>query len=166
MIKILFICHGNVCRSTMAEFVMKDMLKKAGLSKAVEAESAATTSEEVYRGVGNPIYPATLRELKAHGIGTPDNELGVSGKRARKMLPSDYEKFDYLIGMDGENLRDMLAMYRRDPEGKISLLLDFTAAPGEIADPWYTRDFKTTWQQVEAGCRALLTKIEESMGKS
>lgn len=148
MIKILFVCLGNICRSPMAEFVMRDMVKKAGRSEEFHIESAATSTEEV----GNPVYPPAKAMLKQHGI-------DCMGKTARQMKKSDYDKFDLIIGMDSSNLRNMQRICGGDPEGKMSLLLEHTNRPGDVADPWYTRDFSATWRDVNDGCRALLEKL-------
>lgn len=137
MIKILFICHGNICRSPMAEFVMKDMVRKAGLENQFHIASAATSGEEL----GNPVYPPARRKLAEHGI-------DCSGKTARRLRKSDYTQYDLLIGMDQANLRNMHRMCGGDPEGKLHLLLDFTNRPGNVADPWYTGDFEATWRDV------------------
>ncbi len=147
MLKILFVCHGNICRSPMAEFIMKDMVEKAGLSGSFHIESAATSSEEL----GNPVYPAARKELASHG-------LDPSGKRARRISRGDYDDFDLLIGMDSWNLKNMERAFSGDPRHKLYLLLDFTDKPGEIDDPWYTRDFGLCYRQIEAGCRGLLKK--------
>ena len=148
MIKILFLCHGNICRSPMAEFVMKDLVKKAGLEHEFSIASAATSTEEI----GNPVYPPARRKLSEHGI-------SCAGKTARQLRKADYEHYDYLVGMDSANFRNMQRICGGDPEGKISLLLDYTDHPGSVADPWYTGDFEATWQDVLAGCRGLLAKI-------
>ena len=145
MTRILFVCHGNICRSPMAEFVMKGMVEKAGLSKQIHVASAATTTEEI----GNPVYPPARRKLAEHGI-------GCEGKTARQMRYPDYERYNLLIGMDQENLYDMRRICLGDPESKIHLLMDYTDRPGDVADPWYTRDFEATWRDVEEGCRGLL----------
>lgn len=145
MIKILFVCHGNICRSPMAEFVMKDLVARTGLSAKFEIASAATSTEEI----GNPVYPPARRELAAHGI-------ACSGKTARRIRASDYADYDLLIGMDYANLRNMQRFFGEDSKGKLHLLLDYTARPGEVADPWYTGDFTATWNDVNAGCRGLL----------
>lgn len=150
MIRILFVCLGNICRSPMAEFVLKDMVKKAGLSSGFHIESAAVSAEEL----GNPVYPPARRELAAHGI-------SCQGKTARLMTRADYDRFDLLVCMDSANLRRMERICGGDPQGKMSRLLDHTAYPGDVADPWYTGDFSRTWQDVEAGCRALLEKLCE-----
>ncbi len=152
MIKILFICHGNICRSPMAEFVLRDMVKKAGCIADYEIASAATSSEEL----GNPVYPPAKKKLREHGIGTPENDLGVSTKRARRITDADYAQYDYLIGMDDANIRNMKKKYRNDPEGKIYTLMEFTDRPGSVADPWYTGDFEATWRDVSEGCKGLL----------
>ena len=148
MIRILFLCHGNICISPMAELFLKNLVKKAGLEQRFQFESAATSTEEI----GNPVYPPARRKLSEHGI-------DCSGKRARQLLKSDYEKYDLLIGMDHANLRNMQRICGGDPDGKMHLLMDFTNRPGEVADPWYTGDFDTTWRDVEEGCQGLLQKI-------
>lgn len=153
MIKILFICHGNICRSPMAEFVMKDMVKKVGLEHRFEIASAATSSEEIWGGRGNPVYPPARRKLMEHGI-------DPGGKRARKTTPEDYAYYDYLIGMDNANIRNMTRIYGGDPEGKVQLLLDWCGRYGqEVADPWYTDDFDATWKDVTEGCAGLLDAL-------
>ena len=148
MIKILFICHGNICRSPMAEFVMKDLVEKAGLEARFYIESAAVSAEEL----GNPVYPPARRELAAHGI-------SCDGKTARQMSRADYDRFDLLVCMDTSNLRRMERICGGDPKGKLSRLLDHTDQSGDVADPWYTGDFTATWQDVWAGCTALLEKF-------
>ena len=148
MIKILFVCHGNICRSPMAEFVMKDMVKKAGLADQFEIASAATSTEEI----GNGVYPPARRKLAQHG-------LRCDGKRARQMTRSDYQKYDLLIGMDTWNIRNMLRICGGDREGKIRMLLDYTGHSRSVADPWYTGDFDETWDDVNEGCRALLKAL-------
>ena len=148
MIKILFVCHGNICRSPMAEFVMKDLVRKARLTDKFYIESAAVSAEEL----GNPVYPPAKRELAAHGI-------SCEGKTARQMTRADYDRFDFLVCMDLSNLRRMERICGGDPAGKMSRLLDHTNRPGEVADPWYTGDFSATWQDVLDGCTAILTKF-------
>ena len=149
MIKILFVCHGSICRSPMAEFVMKDLVNKAGAADQFEIASAATSTEEIWNGVGNPVYPPAREKLAEHGI-------GCAGKRARQMTRADYAYYDLLIGMDTMNLRNMKRIAGGDPEGKIHLLLEYAGRADSVADPWYTRDFEATWQDVLEGCRALL----------
>ena len=148
MIKILFVCHGNICRSPMAEFVMKDMVNKAGLSDQFEIASAATSTEEI----GNPVYPPARRKLAQHG-------LRCDGKRARQMTRADYQNYDLLIGMDNWNIRNMTRICGGDRQGKIHMLLDYTGRPRSVADPWYTGDFDATWNDVTEGCRALLEQL-------
>ena len=148
--KILFVCHGNICRSPMAEFVMKDLVKKQGLKARFEIASAATSTEEL----GNPVYPPARRKLAEHGI-------GCAGHAARQLRWEDYGCYDYLIGMDSANLRNMRRICGGDPQGKLCLLMDFTARPGDVADPWYTGDFESTWRDVLEGCRGLLARLTE-----
>lgn len=170
MIKVLFICHGNICCSPMAEFVMKDLVRKAGLTSQFQITSAATSREEI----GNPVYPPARRKLAEHGISCSDHA-------ARQLTNSDYEEYDLLIGMDKANLRDMYriisaprALLRSvalrngacgrscggDFADKVHLLMDFTDYPGDVADPWYTDDFETTWRDVLAGCQWLLNELD------
>ena len=152
MTNILFICHGNICRSPMAEFVMKDLVEKAGLGERLYIESAATSREEI----GNPVYPPARRKLAEHGI-------GCEGHAARQITARDYQDFDLLIAMDSANLRNMRRFYGGDPAGKIHMLLDYAGRPGEeVADPWYTGDFQATWQDVSAGCAGLLKQLTEN----
>ena len=148
MTRILFVCHGNICRSPMAEFVMKDLVQKAGLADQFYIESAATSTEEI----GSEVYPPAKRKLAEHGI-------GCKGKKARQMRDNDYSRFDLLIGMDEWNIRNMTRICGGDPEGKIHKLLDYTKRKGDVADPWYTGNFEATWQDVTKGCQCLLDAI-------
>ena len=148
MHRILFVCHGNICRSPMAEFVMKDLVKNAGLERKFSIASAATSTEEI----GCPVYPPARRKLAEHGI-------GCAGHAARQLTAADYDHWDYLVGMDVANLRNMRRICGGDPEGKISLLLDWADRSGDVADPWYTGDFDATWRDVLAGCSGLLAHI-------
>ena len=148
MIKILFICHGNICRSPMAEFVMKDLVQKAGLSHQIQVDSAATSSEEI----GNSIHYGTRRKLQEKGIPFDDH-------RARRMTKHDYETYDLLIGMETMNIRNMLRITQGDPLHKISRILDHTPHPRDIDDPWYTGNFDITYEQIREGCEALLQKL-------
>ena len=150
MIKILFVCHGNICRSPMAEFVMKDLVNKKGMADQFEIASAATSTEEI----GNPVYPPAKRKLKEHGI-------SCEGKTARQMTKADYTYYDYIIAMDRFNLRNMTRFVGNDPDNKVSLLMDFTNRPGDVADPWYTGDFDATWDDVYEGCLGLLKKLNK-----
>ena len=154
MLRILFICWGNICRSPMAEFIMKDLVEKNGLSSEFYIESAATSTEEI----GNPIYPPAKSELARHKIGVPDNELGLSQKRARQMTRADYDRFDYIIGMENLNLSYMNRILGGDPEEKVHLMMDFTDHPEDIDDPWYTGDFSGVYKQILEGCDCLLKK--------
>ena len=148
MTKILFVCHGNICRSPMAEFIMKDMVKKAGIAEEFEIASAAVSTEEI----GNSVYPPARRKLSEHGI-------SCAGKTARQMSAGDYRYYDLLICMDGSNLRRMHRICGGDSEGKMRLLMDFTSRPGDVADPWYTGDFQETWDDVSEGCSGLLNYL-------
>ena len=148
MKKILFVCHGNICRSPMAEFVMKDLVKKAGLASEFHIESAATSREEI----GNPVYPPARRKLAEHGI-------SCDGHAARQLANADYENYDLLIGMDSANLRNMQRICGGDPDGKLRLLLAYTGQTRSVADPWYTDDFDAAWQDITFGCRALLEAL-------
>ena len=150
MVKILFICHGNICRSPMAAFVLRDMVHQRRLDDRFEIASAATSREEI----GNPVYPPARRKLAEHGI-------SCDGHHARQMTKSDYDNYDHIIGMDHANIRNILRITGGDPEGKVSLLLDHTARAGqEVADPWYTGDFSATWRDVTEGCTGLLEELE------
>ena len=149
MIKILFVCHGNICRSPMAEFVMKDYAAKEGVADRLYIASAATSSEEIWGGRGNPVYPPAKHIMKQHGI-------SCEGKRAYQIQRQDYAHYDMIIGMDSENLYNLRRLSGGDPEGKISLLMDYTDRPGNVADPWYTGDFEATWRDVTEGCSGLL----------
>ena len=141
MKKILFVCHGNICRSPMAEYVMKYLVEQAQLTDQFLIESAATSTEEI----GNPVYPPARRKLAEHGI-------SCNGHAARQMTRADYQRYDLLIGMDSANLRNMTRIAGGDPEGKIRPLL----YDKDVADPWYTGNFEATWQDVLRGCQALL----------
>ena len=150
MIKILFVCHGNICRSPMAEFVMKQYVKDAGLEKEFEIASAATSREEL----GNPVYPPARRELAKHG-------LSCSGKTARQMTAADYDRYDYIPIMDRNNQRNIMRIIGSDPENKVRLLMEYAGSSRDVADPWYTGDFAATWDDITVGCRALLEHIIE-----
>ena len=158
MIKVLFICHGNICRSPMSEFVLKDMVEKRGIKDQFEIASAATSTEEIWGDQGNPIYPPAQRELKKHGIGnTPYTNF--RNKRARQVTKSDYYHYDYLLCADSNNIRNTLRLVGKDPDKKIQLLLDYTDRPRSIADPWYTDNFELTYSDIVEGCTAFLERI-------
>ncbi len=153
MIKILFICHGNICRSTMAQFVMEDMVRKAGLEKDFVIESAATSTEEI----GNGPHRGTVMKMREMGIPMREH-------RAVQMRRGDYDKYDIIIGMDRWNEKNILRIVGSDPQDKISSLLDYTERKGqEIADPWYTGNFDETYRDVDEGCRGLLTYCVERL---
>ena len=156
MPNILFVCHGNICRSPMAEFIFKSMLESRGLSDAFTVASAATSTEEIYNGRGNPVYPPAVRELAKHGI-------SAAGKTAVQLKKSDYAKYDLLIGMDSANIRNMHRMLGGDPEGKIRKLMDYTGRPGDVADPWYSDRFDIAYRDIEEGCAALLAEVIAKM---
>lgn len=152
MIKILFICHGNICRSPMAEFILKDMVQKQGLADQFYIASAATSTEEIWNGSGNPVYPPAKAELARHG-------LSCEGKRAVQLKREDYEKYDYLIGMDSANIRNMNRILGGDTEEKIYKLLSFAGSDRDVADPWYTGKFDVTYKDIEVGCEAFFDYI-------
>lgn len=154
MNKILFICHGNICRSVTAEFVMKDMVEKAGVAHLFEIDSAATSREEI----GNPIYPPAQACLQRHGI------VGAS-HAARQVTRADYDHYDHLILMDRNNLRNIRRIIPDDPEGKICLLMSLVGKNRDVADPWYTGDFEATYSDVLEGCRKLLEMISGHQNK-
>ena len=151
MIKILFVCHGNICRSPMAEFVMKDMVKRKGLAESIEIHSAATSTEEI----GNPVYPPARRTLSEHGI-------SCDGKTARRMTKGDYDYYDYIVAMDKNNIRNIERIVGDDQDRKISLLLSYAGIDRDISDPWYTGNFEATWNDVVKGCKGLLENIEKN----
>lgn len=148
MIKILFVCHGNICRSPMAEFLLKKLVSDKGVADKFLIESAATSTEEL----GNPVHYGTRQVLKKYNI-------DFSNKRARQINSSDYEKYDYIIGMDRYNMRNMIRVFGEDKQNKLSLLLDYTDEPRDVADPWYTGDFSATEEDVLNGCAAFLEKL-------
>ena len=146
MIRILFVCHGNICRSPMAEYVLKDMVRERGLDQQFEIASAATSREEI----GNPVYPPARRKLADHGI-------GCMGHHARQMTKADYDRYDLIVCMDHANVRNACRIAGGDPEHKIVLLLDYTERKGqEVDDPWYTGDFDAAWNDIAEGCSGLL----------
>ena len=150
MVNILFICHGNICRSPMAEFIFKDILKQRGISQGYRVDSAATSAEEL----GNPVYPPARRELQKHGI-------SCSGKTARQVEKSDYDRYDLLIYMERYNYPRLMRILGSDLLGKCRRLMDFSSAPGDIDDPWYTGDFSGVYNQIRMGCEALADDLEE-----
>ena len=153
-IKVLMVCHGNICRSPMAEFIFKKMVRDRGLSEQFFIASAATSSEEICNGIGNPVYPPARAELAKHGI-------GCEGKRAVQITKADYDRYDYLIAMEQVNVRNILRIVGGDPEDKISLLLDYTDRRGNIADPWYTGEFGTTYRDIVEGLEGFIRYLEQ-----
>lgn len=153
MIRVLFVCLGNICRSPMAEFIMKSIISERGLSDRFYIASAATSTEEIWNGVGNPVYPPAKRELAKHGI-------SCEGKRAVQITKADYGKYDYILGMEECNIRNILRIVGKDPEHKVKLLLDYSDHPRDIADPWYTGNFESTYRDVVEGCEGFLLYLE------
>ena len=149
MKRIMFVCHGNICRSPMAEFIFKKMIKDEGLESEFYVSSSATSTEEI----GNPVYPPARAELKRHGI-VPD------GKRAVQLRASDYDKYDLFVCMDSYNLRNIKRIFPRYDEGKVSKLMDYTTRGGDVADPWYTDRFDIAYKDIEEGCRGLLEELK------
>ena len=152
MVKIMFVCHGNICRSPMAEFIFKKMVADKGLSDKFLIRSSATSSEEIINGVGNPVYPAAKAELAKHGI-IPEGKYSVQLRR------DDYDKYDLFIGMDSANIRNMHIILDGDPEKKIRKMMDYTNRPGDVADPWYFGHFDTTYRDIYEACEGLLNDI-------
>jgi protein-tyrosine phosphatase len=153
MKRIMFVCHGNICRSPMAEFIMKDMVKKQGMEKEFFIASCATSTEEIWNGVGNPVYPPAKAELAKHG-------LSSEGKRAVQLQKSDYEKYDLFIGMDSANIRNMHRILGGDPMGKIHKLMDYTDRGGDVADPWYSNRFDIAYRDIYEGCEKLFESLK------
>ncbi|MCI8291119.1 MAG: low molecular weight phosphotyrosine protein phosphatase [Clostridia bacterium] len=148
MIKVLFVCLGNICRSPMAEFVLKDMVIKRGLKNEFLIESAATSDEEV----GNPVHYGTRKKLESVGI-------SVCGKYSRQLKKEDYEKYDYILGMEEYNIKNILKIVGDDKDGKVYRLLDFSDNPRDIADPWYTHNFDIAYDDIVEGCEAFLQRL-------
>ena len=149
--KIMFVCHGNICRSPMAEFILKEMVKKQGREKEFEIDSCATSTEEIWNGVGNPVYPPAKAELAKHGI-------SCEGKRAVQLTAADYSSYDVFYCMDRANLRNALRILGSDPDGKVKMLLDGR----EVSDPWYTDRFDIAYSDILSGCEKILYEIKKS----
>ncbi|MBE6682669.1 MAG: low molecular weight phosphotyrosine protein phosphatase [Ruminococcaceae bacterium] len=153
MKRIMFVCHGNICRSPMAEFIFKKLIAERGLQNEFVIASSATSTEEIsFGGIGNPVYPPAREELKSHGI-------DCAGKRATQLKRSDYEKYDLFVGMDSRNIRNMHQILGGDKEGKIRKLMDYTERKGDVADPWYSDRFDIAYRDIYDGCLALLDNL-------
>lgn len=149
MKKLMFVCHGNICRSPMAEFIFKDMIKRRGIEGEFYVTSSATSTEEIWGGIGNPVYPPAKAELAKH-------KISCEGKRAVQLQKSDYDKYDLFIGMDSANIRNMHRILGGDPQNKIRKLLDYTERGGDVADPWYSGRFDAAYRDIYDGCEGLL----------
>jgi len=156
MIRIMFVCHGNICRSPMAEFIMKKLVNENNLSDCIRVVSSATSTEEIWHGKGNPVYPPAKAELKKHGI-------SADGKYAVQLQASDYDKYDYLIGMDTMNIRNMKRILGNDKEEKIYKMMTFAGRSDDVADPWYSGDFTRTYNDIEEACRGLLEFLRDKI---
>ena len=152
MKRIMFVCHGNICRSPMAEFIFKDLIKKQGIESDFTVASSATSTEEIYEGIGNPVYPPAKAELLRHGI-------TCEGKRAVQLKKSDYDKYDLFLAMDSMNIRNIGRIFGADPLGKVHRLMDFTPRRGDVADPWYSGKFDTAYKDIYEVCVCLLEKL-------
>lgn len=152
MVRIMFVCHGNICRSPMAEFILKDMVKKKGIENEFFISSSATSTEEIWNGRGNPVYPPAKAELKKHGI-------SCDGKTAVQLKKEDYENYDYFLCMDSMNYRNILRIFGHDNDEKVRKLMTFTSRGGEVADPWYSGDFSTAYRDIYDGCTGILEEL-------
>lgn len=153
MTRIMFVCHGNICRSPMAEFIFKYLLENEGLTDSFSVASSATSTEEIWNGIGNPIYPPARAELKRQNI-------PFSDRRAVQLKKSDYEKYDLFVGMDSANVRNMERIFGGDPERKIKKLMDYTSRGGDVADPWYSGNFSLAYEDIYEGCSALFESLK------
>ena len=152
MTKIMFVCHGNICRSPMAEFIFKDLIARRGVADQYVIASSATSTEEVWNGIGNPVYPPAKAELAKHG-------LSCDGKRAVQLQKRDYDKYDLFIGIDSANIRNMLRIFDGEPDEKVHKLMDYTDRGGNVADPWYSERFDVAYRDIYEGCTALLDAV-------
>lgn len=154
MKRIMFVCHGNICRSPMAEFIFKGLIAKQGRVQDYVVASSATSTEEIWNDIGNPVYPPAKAELLKHGI-------TCEGKRAVQLKKSDYDKYDLFLAMDSMNIRNIGRIFGADPLGKVHKLMDFTDRKGDVADPWYSGRFDIAYTDIYEGCVAVLKKLEE-----
>ena len=152
-IRVLFVCHGNICRSPMAEFILKDMVQSRGMASEFHIASAATSTEEIWNGIGNPVYPPAKEELARHGISCEE-------KRAVQLKKSDYDKYDYLIGMDTMNIRN-IEKITGHKGGKIKMLLEYAGSLASVIDPWYSRRFDDTYRDIVTGCTAFMEYLKK-----
>ena len=152
MYNIMFVCHGNICRSTMAEFIFRSLIAERGISDLFTVASSATSTEEIWNGIGNPVYPPAKAELARHGI-------DCTGKRAVQLKSDDADRYDLFVGMDSANIRNMHRILGKSAEGKIRRLMDYTSRGGDVADPWYTGNFEVTYRDVYDGCVGLLEEL-------
>lgn len=153
MIKIMFVCHGNICRSPMAEFIFTDMVKKGEIADRFVIKSSATSTEEIWNGIGNPVYPPAKRELAKHGI-------GCDGKRAVQLKKSDYDKYDCFICMDSNNIRNTMRIFGDDKDGKVCKMMSFAGMNRDVSDPWYSGDFEQAYNDIYSGCKGLFEKFK------
>lgn len=153
MIRIMFVCHGNICRSPMAEFIFRDMVKKGEIVDRFVIKSSATSTEEIWNGIGNPVYPPAKRELAKHGI-------SCDGKRAVQLKKSDYDKYDYFICMDSNNIRNTMRIFGDDKDGKVCKMMSFAGMNRDVSDPWYSGDFEQAYNDIYSGCKGLFEKFK------
>ena len=158
MIKIMFVYHGNICRSPMAEFIMKKLVSDAGISDRFIINSSATSTEEIWGGRGNPVHPEAIYELRRHGI-------SYGSREATLLKKSDYTEYDFFVGMDLRNERNMHRIFGKDPDEKIKMLMDFTEKGGEVSDPYYTGEFEKTYDDIYIGCKGLLSLLTDKSVK-
>lgn len=158
MYRILFVCHGNICRSCMAEFYFRELSERSGMKDCFFIASAATHADEIWNGTGNPMYPYAIAEMKKRGI----NRRDMYKKRARMLVPSDYAAYDMLIGMDEENMSDMKDLFHGDPDHKLHLMMEYAGEKRDVSDPWYTRDFAGAMDDIIRGCDGLMKQCSEN----
>ena len=154
MIRIMFVCHGNICRSPMAEFILKKMAKDMGVEDKMVISSCATSREEIWNGIGNPVYPPAKAELVRHGI-------SAEGKRAVQLTKSDYISYDLFIGMDSNNIRNMYRIFGCDPQNKIKKLMSYSNSDKDVADPWYSDRFDVAYDDIFIGCSCLMEELKK-----